>query len=154
LFQGLQMEGRMSRRGRPSKFTEPVRAAILESVRNGAPRGVAAAAAGIAGFTLRRWLAEGKRQKRGAFRAFLCDLKKAEAEAVIERVKVITAAGDRGSWQAAAWWLERRHPQEWGVDRHRIKDLLRDLTELLKGGSGGNRRSDALATPMDRGHGA
>jgi hypothetical protein len=138
----------MSRHGRPSKFTGLVKVAILESVRNGAPRGVAAAAAGIAGFTLRRWLAEGKRQKRGAFRAFLCDLKKAEAEAVIERVKVITAAADRGNWQAAAWWLERRYPKEWAVDRHKIKDLLRDLTELLKGGSGGNRRSDAIGSSV------
>jgi hypothetical protein len=145
---------RRARHGRPSKFTEPARAAILQSVRNGNTRRDAALAAGIEPRTFRRWLAKGRKQRRGAFCQFLSALKRAEAKAVVERVQVITAAGESGTWQAAAWWLERRYPKEWAVDRHKIKDLLRDLTELLKGGSGGNRRSDALATPMDHGHGA
>jgi hypothetical protein len=44
-------------------------------------------------------------------------LRDAEERAVIRQVSIILAAA-KTSWQAAAWWLERRYPNEWG--RHLV----------------------------------
>lgn len=41
-------------------------------------------------------------------------LKKAEAKAKVEMLSKIQAAGTNGNWQAAAWWLERKYPEEFG----------------------------------------
>jgi hypothetical protein len=52
-----------------------------------------------------------KRAKRDAkFRDMLRD---AEEKAVLRNVSLILNAA-KTSWQAAAWWLERRYPQDWG----------------------------------------
>lgn len=45
---------------------------------------------------------------------FFEGVKKATAEARIERLAHIEKAGRDGTWTAAAWWLERRYPDEYG----------------------------------------
>ena len=47
------------------------------------------------------------------YAAFLKAVLKAEAEAEAAMVKHITGAAPE-TWQAAAWWLERKKPAEWG----------------------------------------
>ena len=34
-------------------------------------------------------------------------------------VALIMKAAQGGTWQAAAWWLERRHPTDWSTGQHR-----------------------------------
>ena len=43
---------------------------------------------------------------------FCVALKKAEAECKVARIATILKASEK-SWQAAAWWLERRCPDEY-----------------------------------------
>lgn len=50
---------------------------------------------------------------------------------------VIIDAGFAGMWQAAAWMLERRHPERYAVNRNEIKELVKttvaqaeEITEL------------------------
>ncbi len=43
---------------------------------------------------------------------FSVALKKAEAECKVARIATILKASEK-SWQAAAWWLERRCPDEY-----------------------------------------
>ncbi len=108
-------------KGRPTKFTPITREAILQALRLGNTRTCAAEAAGIDHGTLSHWTAR--------YPEFLTEVKKAEAEAQQRAVKVIVDAAPT-SWQAAAWLLERRHPNEWGkVDR--IEITLRDQAERL-----------------------
>lgn len=45
---------------------------------------------------------------------FLESVKRARAEAEAFHLKNIREAGDTGSWQASAWWLERSFPDRWG----------------------------------------
>ena len=59
--------------------------------------------AGISQDTFGRW------RKQSA--DFAEALKKAEAEAIARNVALVQKAAG-GSWQAAAWWLERRHPND------------------------------------------
>ena len=42
-----------------------------------------------------------------------CGLKKAEAECKAARIATVLKASEK-SWQAAAWWLERRFSDEYG----------------------------------------
>ncbi len=44
---------------------------------------------------------------------FSVAIKKAEAECKVARIQTILKASDK-SWQAAAWWLERRYGDEYG----------------------------------------
>jgi hypothetical protein len=55
--------------------------------------------------------------------------KKAIAEARIERLAHIELAGSDGTWTAAAWWLERRYPDEYG--RRERRDVTVTSTGIL-----------------------
>lgn len=41
-------------------------------------------------------------------------IKKARASAMVRNVAIIQQAARNGTWQAAAWWLERTAPQQFG----------------------------------------
>ena len=118
--------------GRPSKFSPEAAAAVLEHVRRGATRGLAANAAGLGRSTFMRWMARGKKERRGPFRDFWDALKKAEAESVMELLQRINAAAERGTWQAAAWWLERRYPEEFSTHGRELAALRKEVVELRK----------------------
>ncbi len=75
-------------------------------------------AVGISEQTYINWMNWGEKGRKGLYFEFFESVKKAEAQAVARNVTVIQTAA-RDSWQAAAWWLERKHPGEWGKkERH------------------------------------
>lgn len=97
---------------RRSKLTPVIEAVLLKSLRAGNTRTAAAATAGVDRHTLARWLATKA--------PFCTAVEKAEAEAEQRAVGQIRSAM-RSNWTAAAWWLERRRPKDWGrVDRVEI----------------------------------
>jgi hypothetical protein len=122
--------------GRPSKFTEEVRARVLEAIASGVPRRVGAEYAGISERTLQTFLARARDAQSGPYLQFSQALKKAEATAVIAAVGRIRNHG-RDSWQADAWWLERRYPEEWGrQDRTKLDAQLQEAAEQIAGETG------------------
>lgn len=96
--------------GRPTKLDDLRAKRIIDALRCGNTRRAAAKTAGIASSTMREWCRRG-RQGEEPFSAFLASLKKAEAEAETAQVEIVLGAARAGTWQAAAWWLERRRPQ-------------------------------------------
>src|SRR3954447_15194950 len=90
--------------GRPSKRTPATRGRILELVREGLSLKAAALGARVSYSTLMAWQA----QEPG----FASELEWAENDAICEQVGLIKRAARKGSWQAAAWLLERRHPDQ------------------------------------------
>ena len=116
--------------GRPSKFTADRRAAILENLETGVSREVASHAAGVDPETLRRWIRKGEEATKGLYRQFVIDIGKAEATAVVDMVQVIHDASQRGDWRAAAWWLERRRPADWG--RRQAIEQIGDTKVLVE----------------------
>ena len=92
---------------------------------------------GIDKATWYRWLSEGEKAKSGIKRDFYDTIKKAEKDAIARNVKVIQTAGERGNWQAAAWWLERKFPDDWGqkskLDLAADKDGFKIVVEYADG---------------------
>jgi transposase len=124
--------------GRPTALTPEVQRRVCEAIAAGNTRHDAAEYAGVGASTVRAWLAKGQRQSRGRFRAFLAAIKKAEADAVVRNVAIIHKAATK-SWQAAAWWLERKRGEDWSQNKDVIHQLVKEVQELKK--LVGNRRT-------------
>ena len=102
--------------GRATKLTAEVQESICQAIRAGNTKEVAAEFVGIDRTTLFEWIARGKgtdeRPRTARFADFADAVAKAEAAAVVRNVAIIEQAAAK-NWQAAAWWLERRHRGEW-----------------------------------------
>jgi transposase len=131
-------------RGRPTKLTPELQAKICDAIRAGNYLETAAAFAGINKTTLHRWLRRGANAHQGAYHAFSRAVDKAFADSEARDVALISKAAAEGSWQAAAWRLERRFPERWGRrEQHRVEaqvtgtlkvtqdDAIQEFTRLL-----------------------
>ena len=110
--------------GRPTALTPEVQARVCEAIAAGNTRHDAAGYAGVGTSTLNHWLTRGRKARRGPYRQFLEAVKRAEAGAVVRNVAIIQKAANK-TWQAAAWWLERKNPQDWAGYRHEVRELLK-----------------------------
>ena len=90
--------------GRPTKYTVQNVNRILDALRGGNTRRVSCAAGNISQDTFANWLRDHS--------AFSDAVQKAEGEAELRNLQVIQDA-TRTTWQAAAWWLERKHKADW-----------------------------------------
>ena len=99
--------------GRPPKLTDAVTREVATLVQAGNYMETAAACVGVPPQTMREWLRKGRDQKRGLYSRFHSALKEAEARAEATSVARIRAHGEK-SWQALAWYLERKHHTRWG----------------------------------------
>ena len=99
--------------GRPYKLTPAIQERIVQAITAGNDNVVAAAYAGIADTTYYRWMAEGLEAKTGQLKEFRDSVLKAQADAEVRNVAIVEQAATR-TWQAAAWWLERKHNARWG----------------------------------------
>lgn len=107
--------------GRPKKdITSPTfQDAFLEYLREGMSFKEASALVGASPQTLRKYVREGMQDVEGgrdtAIGEFAVEVNKAMAEAKHLRVQALNnASANPAFWAAAAWWLERRYPQEFG----------------------------------------
>jgi hypothetical protein len=134
---------------RHSKLTPDVRTKIINILKGGGTECAAFTSAGIGESTFYRWIQLGERAERGRFREFWEEVRRAEQDAVTRNVTILQKAAMGGDVvekttvtkrdgttvirekksppqaQWAAWWLERKHPDDWGRrDRidHRTPD--------------------------------
>ena len=91
---------------RPTKYTEDTIKRLEQAIGLGAPYVQACGYAGISFQTFNEW--------RDSKPEFSDRLQKAEGEAVVGWLRKIESAAETGNWQAAAWKLERRYPQDYG----------------------------------------
>ncbi|HEY3413298.1 MAG TPA: hypothetical protein VGM51_09620 [Armatimonadota bacterium] len=89
---------------RTTKYNQGIQAAICDALRAGNTRRCACALVKIDSATFYIWLKDKP--------AFFSAVEEAEAEAEQRFVGCVKDAGIT-SWQAAAWWLERRHHLDW-----------------------------------------
>lgn len=100
---------------RPLKLTQELQDRICLAIRAGNYSKIAAEMNGIGETTFYRWLDIGSKPNASRiYREFRESIKRAEAEAEVTNVARIRQAADNGTWQAAAWYLERKHGDRWG----------------------------------------
>jgi hypothetical protein len=101
---------------------------LLDYIRIGTPVRKAVTASGIAEKTFYNWMSRGLAERERlsismtaksnptevVFLQFLQRVEQARAEAITKKVAVIAKSGNDGDWRAAAWWLERQVPEEFG----------------------------------------
>jgi hypothetical protein len=115
--------------GRPSPILdETTEKQLLEYIKFGTPINRAVAAVGIAERTFYHWMTRGLNERErlatvsnakpnsteGVYLQFLQSVERARGEAITKKIAVIAKAGNEGDWRAAAWWLERQSPEEFG----------------------------------------
>lgn len=161
------MAGKKNPGGRPRKYqpklTEEAVSTIMQYLAIGAHAEIAAMAAGVSHQTLRDWLrdaqaAEDRQNKREALsprEKMLLDfrnrLNKAVAEAELTDIDRIDRSAET-VWQAAAWKLERRYSDRWGMRSRATQENLNvnmdDLTnEQLIRIANGEPLSSVLSQP-------
>ena len=107
--------------GRPTKLTPEVQERIVQALRAGNYQETAAAYAGIGESTFYEWMERGRDEPGSVYSEFVEAVTKAKADAEVRDVALIDKAATDGSWQAAAWKLERKFPHRWGrVNRTEI----------------------------------
>ena len=110
-----------------TKLTEEVREEIARVLASGCTLEVAAAAAGVTRRSVQSWLAAGREaealddegKRLSAMQRSCLDLlqaeRKARAEVRVKSLAAIQRAALNGTWQAAAWLLERMFPDEFAA---------------------------------------
>lgn len=98
--------------------TPRVQEQVLTALKAGNTRRASCGYAGVSEDTFARWL--------DIQPDFAEQVKKAEADAEVRHVANIAKAAGKGTWQASAWWLERKQYQDW---RRRDEVSLKQLTD-------------------------
>lgn len=109
-----------------TKLTTEVRDRIVQALTAGNYQETAALYAGIDQGTYYRWMERGRIERdrinagekplkaETIYREFREAVETARAQAEVRNAGIINKAANDGTWQAAAWYLERSHPQRWG----------------------------------------
>jgi len=99
---------------RTYKLKEQTIIEAAKMARAGMTREHTARALGLSPSTYYRWLELGENSPEGTLERSLYDtIVKAEGEAIARNIAVIQKAAQDGVWQAAAWFLERRYPNDY-----------------------------------------
>lgn len=108
-----------------AKLNETTVRKLCEALQAGVPRKIACAYAGITPQTFSAWRrraeVERKAGEPGKYSDAIWETEQAEAQMAFGMVSVIGQAARGGQWQAAAWIMERRWPEEFGRGQDRIK---------------------------------
>lgn len=116
--------------GRPTLLTPEVQKKIIETIRAGNYKHIAAQAAGIHRDTLNGWELRAAKGDE-PYKSFSDELKKAEAEAEITLLETVKTGGD--GWQSKAWMLERRFASRWCARvRQHVAEELGAFTDKLR----------------------
>ena len=109
---------------RPLKLTKEVEKRLAYALELGTTYKLAFQYAGICYKTFRNWMKRGENYslkpghppEKDKYVHFLHHIKKSSAVGAIEMLKIIKKAAPE-NWQAAAWMLERRFPEDYGRNR-------------------------------------
>jgi hypothetical protein len=113
---------------------------LIEALRNGTDLETACAFAEVSAPEVYRMLELGKYEAEKVFAGSEPDpnmapnldlwqtLKKARADAIVKNVAYVQRAAKNGTWQAAAWWLERSVPETFGKRSKENKEQPKSIT--------------------------
>lgn len=112
----MASDGLPQKRRGARKYNADRHTTIVDAVRSGNSLSTSFRLAGINPDTGYEWMRFARENPDHYFEYahLLADIEEAQAAYEASRVSLISTAADTGSWQAAAWWLERRNPETWG----------------------------------------
>ena len=149
-------------KGQPLKLLRPgVKEKFLSALAKGASYQIACGYAGISYQTLRRWIKYAEAiielheeqievHEDKVYFDFYCDLRRVESYAALKWLEKIDNAAN-SNWQAAAWKLERRFPDDYSLKDSRqqeenknddIKRAQEDALKLKKENNGRTPQSE------------
>ena len=113
--------------GRPYKLKPETHQRFVALLRASNAFETCARAVGVTPRVAKSWYQRGgESDAREPFKSFRVDCDRAEAEAESRAVAIIANAA-RDSWQAAAWLLERQHPERWArVSQRKEAEQLKE----------------------------
>lgn len=150
---------------KPMTADDPKFQRLIEALTAGNYMAIACKYADIGESTVYRWLADAREEiaetestgqenpEKVRLLEMATQIDAARAEAETRNVFLIQKAAKEGTWQAAAWWLERTSPKRWGRSvRAEIsgpdegpvqvavttRDLEAKLTQLIEDASDGD----------------
>jgi hypothetical protein len=103
--------------GRRTELTPRIQEIICATIAAGNYQNRAAAAAGISESTLIKWRKRGRRGEE-LYAALNAAIDAAERDCEVALVAKVKAAAD-DDWRAAAFMLERKHPENWSREREK-----------------------------------
>ena len=114
------------------KLTDKVQDTIVKALENGMAIKSACGQARIAEQTYYNWYNKGAEKKSGKYRDFHDAVDNAKNVAQSNFENVITSTANNGTWQAAAWWLERRRPEMYNKPEKVMVNPKQDLSEFVE----------------------
>ena len=141
----------MAVRGRKPKLTPAVHKSIETSVADGVPLKYAALKAGVTVRVVFQWLAAGRdpaASDEDPCVHFFHAVEVAKAKNVAKLVGRIVKASAK-TWQAAAWYLERR-TEEFAGDKRELRELRKLVAQFTaeRGGADAVRKDATEKTPV------
>lgn len=128
------------------KLTPEVQKIIVNALKNGLSNAAAASLACISEPTFYNWYNEGAKKKSGKMKDFHDAVDNAKSVAQANYENVIATAANDGTWQAAAWWLERRRSHLYGKKEKIEADVnhkgLNGLADAIAMSKEKHRRED------------
>ena len=117
----------------PAKITPELVKRMGDLFRLGMSQQQVARFHGIAPQTLRKWIYAGRKAKKGIYRDLVLEMWHGEAAAVKDcLVNLHKAHVDGNKWQAAAWYLERKHQEEWANRGPGLAELDKLYAQMVR----------------------
>lgn len=112
------IEKQLNGNGRPTKFTPEVIGNFLNAIKLGATIEIACNYAGICKTIFYEWINQGEEDAKNGIPSRFTDFANAYkvtlGQGAVTWLNKIEQAATDGNWQAAAWKLERRYPNDFG----------------------------------------
>lgn len=142
-YNSIGKNAKIEKVGRPTELTEDIIDTVVMALRSGAYVETAMNFVGVDRARFYDWnkkameeikardeaLESGsnRQPKNELYVEFHNAIKKAMAESELLMLKIITDSANSGNWMAAAWRLERKHPDRYGINSLRISSGDTDI---------------------------
>ena len=113
------------------KLSDALTTHLCQLIEVGVPVSSAVSVVGISKPTFYLWMRDGEKAKSGKMRTFFESVSSAKDKAIARNVSIVQKAASEGTWQAAAWWLERTCPEEFGRDKQNVNVAIQNNTQVV-----------------------